>query len=522
MKKTMKNKICLLGALLLLLTFGSCQKDSDTLIRYDYNDVLAFAAADTSFAAKYEVFWNGMNQNYALWDYEMEHGLDWDAEYEKFHPLFEALDKQKVVSDEEVQKLMEQMVAPLHDGHMVVSFLNHRTSQFVSVDPQTLRNASRADYISDNDLPAFTERWAALAAVNKSDVLESYFGSTHLKTAFSHVLKGGSTRQWISAEIERLGKKTTPTEKEVEKLAGLKQLMSALDAIFLTYGGVQLVNAYNQLVLSFSYLEVPGLEEISPEFAENGLRVSYALLKGNIVYLYLSAFSLSNYLLPSYYNRMGLKGSNDVMGKSIETAWLMWFSKIQELHKAGTLGGVIIDLRGNGGGMLNDYQFVIGALLPSGGFTTNLLRYKRGTARLDYSPLMPQVMPTLPSEHAVVTEPIVVLGDCNSVSMAEVTARSCKLIPNACFIGKSTWGALCGLNENPYFSVNYSGHIGVRRQTSVYVYTPMMASFSMDGKQLEGVGIEPDIEVDLDTKLFNANTSDTQLERALQYIRTGN
>ena len=484
MKKTMKNKICLLGALLLLLTFGSCQKDSDTLIRYDYNDVLAFAAADTSFAAKYEVFWNGMNQNYALWDYEMEHGLDWDAEYEKFHPLFEALDTQKVVSDEEVQKLMEQMVAPLHDG--------------------------------------FTERWAALAAVNKSDVLESYFGSTHLKTAFSHVLKGGSTRQWISAEIERLGKKTTPTEKEVEKLAGLKQLMSALDAIFLTYNGVQLVNAYNQLVLSFSFLEVPGLEEISPEFAESGLRVSYALLKGNIVYLYLSAFSLSNYLLPSYYNRMNLKGSNEVMGKSIETAWLMWFSKIQELHKAGTLGGVIIDLRGNGGGMLNDYQFVMGALLPSGGFTTNLLRYKRGTARLDYSPLMPQVMPTLPSEHAVVTEPIVVLGDCNSVSMAEVTARSCKLIPNACFIGKSTWGALCGLNENPYFSVNYSGHIGVRRQTSVYVYTPMMASFSMDGKQLEGVGIEPDIEVDLDTKLFNANTSDTQLERALQYIRTGN
>jgi C-terminal processing protease CtpA/Prc len=219
---------------------------------------------------------------------------------------------------------------------------------------------------------------------------------------------------------------------------------------------------------------------------------------------------------------MNLKGSNEVMGKSIETAWLMWFSKIQELHKAGTLGGVIIDLRGNGGGMLNDYQFVMGALLPSGGFTTNLLRYKRGTARLDYSPLMPQVMPTLPSEHAVVTEPIVVLGDCNSVSMAEVTARSCKLIPNACFIGKRTWGALCGLNENPYFSVNYSGHIGVRRQTSVYVYTPMMASFSMDGKQLEGVGIEPDIEVDLDTKLFNANTSDTQLERALQYIRTGN
>ena len=77
-----------------------------------------------------------------------------------------------------------------------------------------------------------------------------------------------------AAEIERLGKKTTPTEKEVEKLAGLKQLMSALDAIFLTYGGVQLVNAYNQLVLSFSYLEVPGLEEISPGAPKRKYRLS--------------------------------------------------------------------------------------------------------------------------------------------------------------------------------------------------------------------------------------------------------
>ena len=44
----------------------------------------------------------------------------------------------------------------------------------------------------------------------------------------------------------------------------------------------------------------------------------------------------------------------------------------------------------------------------------------------------------------------------------------------------------------------------------------------MDGKQLEGIGIDPEIEVDLDKELFDNNGGDTQLERALQLIRNGN
>jgi C-terminal processing protease CtpA/Prc len=36
---------------------------------------------------------------------------------------------------------------------------------------------------------------------------------------------------------------------------------------------------------------------------------------------------------------------------------------------------------------------------------------------------------------------------------------------------------------------------------------------------LEGYGVEPDIEVSLDTK--HQNEYDTQLERAIDYIRTG-
>ena len=516
----MKNKILLLGAMLLMLTLGSCRQDSDTLIPYDHNDVMAFSAAQNSFAAQYKVFWNGMNQNYALWDYEMENGLDWDAEYDKFLPRFEALDKQEDVSNKELQELMDEMVAPLHDGHANVSFWNYHTKTYLRSSPSNLRNSTRADYVKVNDRIEKSMALAYMANVKKEDVLEYYSASTHIQSMFAHILPNGATTKWVNAEIARLSALTTPTEMEVNRLFGLRSFLEEINKI-LVYPGQQLVQAYNELVLKYGYLSIPGLTAISPSFVNGGVYVTYALLKGNIVYMYLSGFYLSNYLIPENMTQMKLSGYSLEMAVAVQNTWGKWFSKIQELHQAGTLGGVIIDIRCNSGGMLTDYQYVLGALLPSGGFTTNLIRYKRGTGRLDYSPLMPQVMPTYKEDHVVVTEPIVVLADCNSVSMAEVTARSCSLIPNAHLIGKRTWGGLCGLDDNATFSENYSGHIGVNGVTPVYVYTPQLATFSMDGKQLEGIGIDPEIEVDLDKQLFYSAGGDTQLQRAIQFIQTG-
>ena len=51
-----------------------------------------------------------------------------------------------------------------------------------------------------------------------------------------------------------------------------------------------------------------------------------------------------------------------------------------------------------------------------------------------------------------------------------------------------------------------------------------VSSFGMSNpnkQQLEGVGISPDIEVNFDMSLFESNGRDTQLERALQFIRSG-
>ena len=115
----MKHKIFfMIMAGLLMTTAWSCRQESDALMGYDHNEKLVFGDAETSFAAKFKVLWNGMNQYYAIWDYEAENGVDWDAVYDEYLPQFEALDKRDSVPDNELQALMAKVFDPLHDGHL--------------------------------------------------------------------------------------------------------------------------------------------------------------------------------------------------------------------------------------------------------------------------------------------------------------------------------------------------------------------------------------------------------------------
>ena len=151
-------------------------------------------------------------------------------------------------------------------------------------------------------------------------------------------------------------------------------------------------------------------------------------------------------------------------------------------------------------------------------------RFKRGPGRFDYSPIMPQTMPTMKEEHETVTEPIVVLCNCNSVSMAEMTSMGAKVLENGTLIGTRTWGGFSALSSNENYSNNYAGYVGIQNVTPVFCYIPQEVTFSiLDGKIVEGHGVEPDIEVSMDFDAWNkGNGSDSQLDRALQFIRTGN
>ena len=527
MMSIMKHKILsIIGAGLLLLTLGACREQSDTLVSYGHQDQLSFGEAENSYAGKFKVLWNGLNQSYALWDYEKELGLDWDAVYDQYLPQFEALDEQEDVTDNQLKELTEQVVCPLHDGHMNVKVKNHKTGKYITVSPSMVRNSKRPEFVAVRNTPP-TLKYYAKKANGEIELdedgtpiyLEYSTASDDLLDKFNDTEKAG--KEWINDSIAALQKLTTPTAAEVDMLKVLTDLNKELDEVEDTKEGIAL---YNELANRYAYLNIPGFDPIDENFYDNGMKIRFALLKGNIAYLYFSDFALSYYLNKEYTNEGFPNASEATLAhiKKVEEVWNSWFNTIQELHKAGKLGGVIIDVRNNGGGSMNDYRYVLGSLIPSGGFEIGQARYRRGTGRLDYSPLMPAFAPTMDEEHALITKPIVVLANCASVSMAEITSLGTKYIDNATLIGKRTWGGLCGLIGNEFFSYNYTGHIGEEGKTPVYVYLPLVAQFTREGQLLEGVGVTPDIEVDLDVKQLRSTGKDTQLDRALQFIRNGN
>lgn len=527
------HKIYMMGAMLLMLLATSCREESDSLLSYDHEEQLAFAEAETSYAAKFKVTWNGLNQYYALWDYEKEQGLDWDAVYDEYLPQFEALDERdqdNPVTDDELKAMLQKVLSPLHDGHFAMLWKNHATGKQVGYSPSSDRNASRDDaHIANTIYPDITyyvnpAHGEIVTDANGQPIAMEYSTKWEdLKNVFCNT--PGQGMQWIEAEMQRIENLTIPTEKELFDYSQLEALKNQLTSVLALKSSKEAIPAFNNLVLQYQHLRIPGFNTVDLGFLKADISVKFALLKGNIAYFSFSGFYLTPYLnsnvMPLFFDMTNTATKRHVY--SVHNIWAYWFYYIQQLHKSGELGGVVIDVRGNGGGMQNDGQYVVGALLPAGDFQYGYSRFKRGTGRYDYSPLVPAYMSTLEETHEIIEDkPIVLLTNSGSVSMSEMTAQVVKLLPNGTIIGKRTHGGLCGLTDNSNHSLNYAGHIGIQDVTPVYGYVPSMASFTMDKQQLEGVGISPDIEVNLDEQLFRASGQDTQLDRALQFIRTGN
>ena len=518
---TMKNKMIILGALLLAMTVSSCHKDADVMMNYAYNDNLAFQEAWDSYAGKFRVFWNAMNQYYTLWDYEEQHGLDWDAVYEKYLPRFQALDQPGIeVSDKMLKELMKEVVSPLHDGHMYVTFMNHQTQNNVLVSPSSIRSANR------EEMKEIEEFQPTMAGYASNGMLKRFmrYDASLVGQLYSLLSTPGRGRQWAKARIQELSEKGSLTESELIVYDGLKKLDGELEQLLKESINKGWINALNEIVQKYSYLNVPFLEPIDSRFMDVGMKLEFAQTNDDIVYLQISDFSLTPYLEDDVFQEeLGGNSRNLEIRQNVTRVWQAWFDAIQDLHKSGQLKGVIIDVRSNGGGYMNDAHYVLGALLPSGGLQYGWSRYKRGVGRYDFSPLMPKYMYTMDEPHEIINDcPVVVLANVQSVSMSEMTSLGCKQMQNGTVIGRRTHGGLCGLVGNNRNSDNYSGHIGVEGITPVYVYLPTECIFDFNKQPLEGVGVTPDIEVAYDPVLFKNTKQDSQIDRALQFIRTGN
>ena len=525
--KYMKQIIIgLLGAGLLLLAATSCRKESDLLMNFDHDDYLVFGAAEKSFVGKFEVLWNGLNQNYAIWDYEAAQGIDWDAVYDEYRPQFEALDELETVSDEDLTALLKKFLGPLHDGHLSFAVKNHKTGHSVSLSPGLERFKQRPD-AAEATVPSSLLYYINPAhgeVVTNAEGLPvaAEYSTTPLGILTRFMTTPGFGLNWINAKIQELAAMENPTDLQAYVLVQLVKLRESFSEL-VKKSNAEAIAMWNDLQKEYAFLSVPGLDPIDPNFVDEGIDVKFALLKGNIAYFRMSTFALSRYLEEKNSREhfdMSVPATQQHV-QQVKQVWQSWFEITQLLHKNGSLGGVIIDLRGNGGGLVRDSKYVVGSLVPAGGILFSYQRFKRGTGRYEYSAMMPGRLETMEDAHETITEPIVLLINCGSVSMSESSALCVKTLPNGTVIGQRSWGALCPIIGNNEQSYNYSGNIGVSGVTPVFGRVPAMAAFTLDGELIEATGITPDIEVALDVNQYVATCQDTQLDRALQFIRAG-
>jgi hypothetical protein len=298
MKTSIVNKLLSLSvsgllSLSVAVLFTACRQESDDVLNYAHQDEMAFSKAERSYAAKFDVMWNGLNANYALWDYEAEHGLNWDKVYEQFRPRFVALDSSKTaVTDKQLKALLDSVIAPLHDGHLSVQLKNHATGKYVSSSPGALRLGR--ERVDEYMTIASTE--LNLNYYVKNGLLKEYLA----KSSYTVHTVAMASLKYIEEVVTRLEdvpeSERTPAQNDT--LALYSPIgMELSSALSLTIAGEnqKAIEKYNIIAYKYQYLHIPYLEPIDPVINEYGLDITYALFNDNIAYRRFDGFKLSAY-----------------------------------------------------------------------------------------------------------------------------------------------------------------------------------------------------------------------------------
>lgn len=220
-----------------------------------------------------------------------------------------------------------------------------------------------------------------------------------------------------------------------------------------------------------------------------------ATIKNKILYFYCNHFALEE-----AYNQDRNNGTQKTLN--------FFFNQLQNTSL--NIKGIIIDVRNNNGGNINDLNFLIGSLINKPlifGYT----HYKSGNNRLSYTPWVEAIIqPQL--QKRTINFPIIALADNYSVSLAEAVTMAISALPNGIFIGENTWGATGPITDNTVYN---DGPFNIPNFLSVF--TSSGAFKYINNKRYEGIGFPPDIYIPFNYNSLQ-NGRDLQLEKAISLI----
>lgn len=189
------------------------------------------------------------------------------------------------------------------------------------------------------------------------------------------------------------------------------------------------------------------------------------------------------------YGYIGITMFDEETGKDFKKV-------LQELTDDG-VKGIVLDMRGNPGGVVDAAYEIGDTILPKTSFVT--LKNNKGEVIEDYK-----------TDDKYNDIKMVVLVNEGSASASEILAGAISDLDRAKIVGKKTYGK--GVVQNV---IALPEGDGLKLTTSEY--------FTPSGDSINKLGIEPDVEVDLPENIkgigIDYQETDTQLQKALEILK---
>ena len=226
---------------------------------------------------------------------------------------------------------------------------------------------------------------------------------------------------------------------------------------------------------------------------EEGSKVTLEILRGNqtitleVERRNINTNPVYEYLIDENIGYLGISSFDEGVAEDFKNKFL-------DLKDKG-IKSLIIDLRDNGGGIVEEATQIVDYIVPKG---KDILI----TVDKDKNEEI-----TKSKEDVLIDMPVVVLVNASSASASEIVAGALKDLDEATIVGSKTYGK--GVIQE-FLSLSNGGGLKI---TIEEYYTP-------NRTKINGVGITPDVEVELETSVTGLPTdkNDTQLNKAIEIL----
>ena len=512
----MKKVLSIIMIMLALLVLASCTNDVSDPINYVEGD---------SWEGVFKEFWETMSLEYV--HFSEEEGLDWDEVYEKYLPHFQELDWEKESDTLTAFSYFKAIVWQLSDYHYSL-MVNDNFGNYIMISPSTLQKMKKAH--SDWDINDYPDVYSMKFYLDENKKLAMKVSQTSINAGFDNPI------------VKNMEDKTDPGFATVKKyeavVEGTFEVKELTAAGVFHNGSTDFTKGYEEGSFALKTRSDSKTDLTDAEKAWNtavqtlgldGFSYCYGLTDKGFFYFYISAFPSTSCLEPLLYQETLTVEERKTLEKSgldvVHDA--LWCQNVDAAHKYTELtdliaelkgisnlikqlrniggigkctfdgvtwevvGGVIMDVRSNGGGSADFLCTLMGSFFEEE-VKIGEVRYRDSYSRYNYTPwtdfyLEQSYCNTLADDNY--SNPFVVLANGSSVSCSEISCMIAKHLPKAKIVGGQTYGGTCALTDRRVFQS------GPYKNGNIYIYTTTYQTKDSSGSSLETVGITPDVAV---------------------------